>query len=70
MIRQAPWGTLLIDPEMKKGRIIVLEVEGDPKELAQPRLIALNLADKSTVRLGGDVAALQGNLTYFGTRLY
>ena len=64
MVRQAPWGTLVIDPEMKKGRIIVLEVEGDPKELAQPRLIALNLADKSTVRVGGDVAALKGNLTY------
>jgi alpha-L-fucosidase len=64
IVRQAPWGTLVIDPEMKKGRIIVLEVEGDPKELAQPRLIPLNLADKSSVQLGGDVAALQGNLTY------
>ncbi|HUQ67775.1 MAG TPA: alpha-L-fucosidase, partial [Flavitalea sp.] len=64
MIRQAPWGTLVIDPEMKKGRIIVLEVEGDPKELAAPRLISLNVAEKSSVRLGGDVAALQGNLTY------
>src|SRR5258707_600868 len=29
--RQAPWGTLIVDPDKKQGRVVVMEVEGNPK---------------------------------------
>ncbi len=62
MCRQAPWGTLIVDSEMKPGRIVVMEVEGNPKDLAPPRLV--QLTEGSIARLRGEVAELQGNLTY------
>lgn len=60
--RQSPWGTLIIDPDKKQGRVIVMEVEGNPGDLAQPRLV--QLTEGSIVRLRGEVAAFYGNLTY------
>ena len=62
MYRQAPWGTLVVDPDMKPGRIIVMEIEGNPRDLAQPRPV--QLVDGSIARLRGEVAQLHGNLIY------
>jgi hypothetical protein len=60
--RQAPWGTLIVDPDKKLGRVVVMEVEGNPKDLAQPRQV--QLVEGSIARLRGEVAELNGNLTY------
>ena len=59
---QAPWGTLIVDPDKKQGRIVVMEIEGNPKDLAQPRLV--RLVEGSIARLRGEVAELNGNLSY------
>jgi hypothetical protein len=65
IVRQHPWGTLLVYPDAAQEtiRVFVIELEGgDASELVAPIVIRAN--PNAVVRLRGDTARLNGALQY------
>ena len=65
IVRQHPWGLLIVVPEAYQNGvddIIVLDIEGDPATLKQPRLVEADLS--SVIYLFGDSAKTDGGLAH------
>jgi hypothetical protein len=65
-VDQAPWGLLLVVPEEQRPNsidtIVVLDVPGDPADLAPPRIVDAN--PSQPILLQGTTAKLVGGLLY------
>ncbi|MYB00529.1 hypothetical protein F4X90_12755, partial [Candidatus Poribacteria bacterium] len=65
IVRQHPWGLLIVVPEDYQNGvddIIVLDIEGDPATLKKPRLVEAD--PSSVIYLFGESAKVDGGLTH------
>ena len=65
IVRQHPWGLLIVVPEEYQNGIddiVVLDIEGDPATLKKPRLVAAD--PSSVIHLFGDSAKTDGGLAH------